>query len=504
MKISLLSLKVTGTKLTNKDAPDGNYIDMGGNVNSIDRKVLYHLSVDRSFSYVCADVKKRESFLSVISELTCDKNEIEYRQDIIRDFQKNPGSFERLAALYERFEELRLSQKALRKNEYLLNANKADTAFASKNILQAQAVCLKRALLFVKKFGELLSVCNLRSAGLINFSSACREICENPEFQNLLGFCGRYEQFSVNDFLDFKFSLNEHGHIEEYALIDHGYIYVSDPELKKKGLPFFKKSEVNYRCERVFPGKNDFYEGLLITALSDISGLFASLSEQIFDKFSAVYRELEFYFVALKYIEALVQKNIPYCFPEITADRNVKVKSLYDLYLLMSTDNPGKIIPNDFCLSDSYNSVIVYGDNGSGKTSFLRSVGTMQILGQAGLPVPCECAKICLYSQIASQFSEAEKEFCGGNEAGRFEQETRELAALADELSDGAFLLLNETFQSTAYEEGAQGLYNILEYFSDCNIRCVLVTHLRELEKMSDKDKCLLLYIENGHVIIKM
>ena len=58
MKISLLSLKAHGTELNNTGAPDGNYIDRGSNVNSIDRKILYHLSVDRSFSYVCADVKK--------------------------------------------------------------------------------------------------------------------------------------------------------------------------------------------------------------------------------------------------------------------------------------------------------------------------------------------------------------------------------------------------------------------------------------------------------------
>ena len=56
----------------------------------ISERILYHLSLDRSFSHICADVKKRNHFLSVISDLTDDKNEILHRQEILRDFENNP------------------------------------------------------------------------------------------------------------------------------------------------------------------------------------------------------------------------------------------------------------------------------------------------------------------------------------------------------------------------------------------------------------------------------
>ena len=71
-----------------------------------------------------------------------------------------------------------------------------------------------------------------------------------------------------------------------------------------------------------------------------------------------------------------------------------------------------------------------------------------------------------MFSQLATQFSESEKEFCEVNDAGRFEQEARELAAMVNNLKEGSLVYLNETFQSTAYAEGAEGLYPLAFFFS--------------------------------------
>ena len=168
----------------------------------------------------------------------------------------------------------------------------------------------------------------------------------------------------------------------------------------------------------------------------------------------------------------------------------------------MSKPNPSDVIPNDFKLGESNGGVLVFGNNGSGKTVYLRSVGTMQVLAQAGLPIPCESAEIALFSQLATQFSEAEKEFCEGNDAGRFEQEVRELAAMVDTLKKGSLVFLNETFQSTAYAEGAEGLYHLLKHFSALNIRWILVSHLRQIEEMFENNEATVLHTTEGYKIV--
>jgi len=462
-------------------------------------RLIYHLSLDRAFSYICADVKKREFFLSVISNITDDKNEILYRQEILKDFENNPSLLEQLSSLSVRFGQLCLSQKHTEKDENVLSANSTYSSAAAKNILQTRAVALKRALLFVKAYGELLDKFEFKSKGLEKLNTACKDIYEKTEFSRLITFCSKYENFSENGFLDFKFSLDENGRIEKYELIDHGYIHVTDPEVKSRSFPFFKKSEQEtYPCARVNLTGDEFFENLAASSFSDISNLFCDIAEQIFEYFGELERELTFYDVALKYINALNEKQVPICYPIFSENRSITVKKLYDLYLLMSKLGHD-VVPNDFVLNE--NGLLLFGNNGSGKTVYLRSVGTMQILAQAGLPVPCEYAETTVFSQIATQFSEAEKEFCEGNDAGRFEQEVRELAEMVDTLKEGALVFLNETFQSTAYTEGAEGLYNLLKYFSELDIRWILVSHLRQIEKMFDAEKVTVLHTSEGYNI---
>ena len=72
--------------------------DRNNSAEPIQSRILYHLSLDRSFSNICADVKKRERFLYVVSDLTNDKNEILYRQAVVKDFKNNPALLEQLAS----------------------------------------------------------------------------------------------------------------------------------------------------------------------------------------------------------------------------------------------------------------------------------------------------------------------------------------------------------------------------------------------------------------------
>ena len=125
--------------------------------------------------------------------------------------------------------------------------------------------------------------------------------------------------------------------------------------------------------------------------------------------------------------------------------------------------------------------ILITGENNSGKTVYLRSVGMAQLLFQAGLPVPCESARMRILCAVHTCYAAAEKEFVSGNDAGSFEQEVRVLSQLAERIQPNSLLLLNEVFQTTAYSEGAEGLYHILNYFMRHGVNFIAVTHLKEL-----------------------
>ena len=137
-----------------------------------------------------------------------------------------------------------------------------------------------------------------------------------------------------------------------------------------------------------------------------------------------------------------------------------------------------EIIPNDLDLSADTDGMIVRGGNGTGKTVFLRSVGTAQLLAQAGLPVCADSARVAIRSGVYTHFSSAEEDFIAGDTAGRFEGEVRAVSAIIDVLTPGSLLLLNETFQTTSYAEGAEAMAGILSILPALGTKYIFVTHL--------------------------
>lgn len=452
-------------------------------VYCLPENTLYHLSLDRSFIYICPDTVKREYFLKTVSSMPCDAATVLYRQDILRDFQDNDGLIDLLKSLFDRFAALEEGRRKTKHDSIRLKSQGLDSLATARNRLQSSALCLKRALLFVKSIAELLSSADIRSEGLLLLRDGCRKHCGGAAFEELLSLCTRFENFSTAGNLDIRVTLDGDGRITASRWIEHRYVHITDPDIKKKGFPLFRKQdETEYPCERLYIKPQDHYEQLTVAALSEIAAVFAHLSTQLFESYLTVGSELVFYCVALMYTGKLSEKGIGTVFPEIGAAGGTDVRGLYDLFLAMSAPDTGRVVPNDVIIRKDAGGILLFGENGSGKTVFLRSAGTMQLLAQAGLPVPAKSAVISVRRQIVTQFSEAEKEFCQGNDAGRFEQEVRELAAMVDSLKPGALVFLNETFQSTAYDEGAAGLAELLRYLRECGIEWMLVTHLRRLE----------------------
>lgn len=55
------------------------------------------------------------------------------------------------------------------------------------------------------------------------------------------------------------------------------------------------------------------------------------------------------------------------------------------------------------------------------------------------------------------------------------------IAKIVDEAPPGSLVILNETFQSTSYDEGASCLGAILRYFSDVGVSYMAATHMMQL-----------------------
>lgn len=159
---------------------------------------------------------------------------------------------------------------------------------------------------------------------------------------------------------------------------------------------------------------------------------------------------------------------------------------LYDLHLLLEGMPIDSITRNDVSIEGCYGTLI-RGANSTGKTCTIRSIGAAILFAQVGLPVCADEAEISIRDAIFCQFSSAEKDFDASDAAGRFEGEVKEVAAIVNVATPWSLILFNETFQTTAYSEGAEGMKGILDYLPHLGCRYIFVTHMPIFDKMTDE-----------------
>ncbi len=219
---------------------------------------------------------------------------------------------------------------------------------------------------------------------------------------------------------------------------------------------------------------------LLAAATEDIDRALTAVTDSIYSMLHGLGAELRFYEGALALMDSVRAGSLPLVYPEIT-ESDCRCTALRDMYLLCEGKSGDGIIPNDLELSGDIYGMIVRGGNGTGKTVFLRSVGTAQLIAQAGLPVCADSARVAIRRGVYTHFSSAEEDFTADDTAGRFEGEVRAVSAIMDVLTDGSLLLLNETFQTTAYAEGADAMAGILSVLPELGTKYIFVTHLGDI-----------------------
>ena len=480
--------------ITTKGALNSNEPNLG----RIGVRTLYHLSLDKTFAAICEDDVPRQVFLKVLAMPTTDPAVITYRQQLLQAMAAKPAFFPELQDLYGRFRGLRDSHD--RERQAMMRQIHNSTAGASaqtlKNLLQANALTLMRCLAFVRNISDLLGDFRIggddcKSAALKRLYRETTEISKSAAFDRLTALCKRFDDMGIDAVYDFAAELGETGQIELCRMIEHKYLKIVDPDFQPRRLWFSRRVEQQEdtgSCVRIHMIEDTTYDKLMSVPLQLLAEQLDTLSDQLFDRFCYIADELAFYDAALRYLRSMEARDIRVTYPAVSEGLDYDISGLRDLALIMEEARTEPVIPNNIG-GNSLRGMIVFGENNSGKTVFLRSLGTAQLLAQSGLPIPADGAKMPICTQIMTQFSEAEKEFERGNDAGRFEQEVRELASVIDDLDPGALILLNETFQTTAYDEGAEGLYHILNYFSAQKIRFLLVSHLHQLEGRFTSDE---------------
>jgi len=233
------------------------------------------------------------------------------------------------------------------------------------------------------------------------------------------------------------------------------------------------------------------FEGIIIDKLQQIHPEFFHELEAFHAKyenydmkvFIQMAEDMMFYISFIRFMKKLKKKGFKFTNPDICEELNkTEVHGAYDLTLAVKLAKEGRdyrgITCNDYLFDDENRFFILTGPNQGGKTTFLRSIGIIQVLAQAGCPVPAEFARISLTDHIFTHFTTAETV---KDKNGRFADEMKRLGEILHKATSKSMILLNETFAGTRRDAAVEIACRII--FSILNKGCHggYVTHFYEM-----------------------
>lgn len=437
------------------------------------------LLLGETMKTICSDAHKAAVFTEIIDSPLELGEDIEYRREIVADLESDPALARRLKTVFARYDRMRGDWAETRGAAVLTPPDDADpeaSLEAAWSALRRMAVFPAALSSFIGEIREITSSGGIRSGGLHMLNARCSELSD-----------GELKALSEAAEL-FRFSSPETHEPEITAFFDPlpfdgGYSGVRICGLKeivekKRGLSAVLQKKPKKGVLSSDGEVTGEATALAALAAYDLGTLFASRIGAIYDEFFGISEEMCFYECALEYLGHLKEKGAGYCLPDPEEEGVTLIRGLYDLRLTALGETP---VPSDAAISADSPGLLIRGENGSGKTTFLRALGTAQLLFQAGLPIPAGSAAMSVCSGVFTHFASAEEDFRAGDRAGRFEGEARAVSAIADRLRPGSLLLMNETFQTTSYEDGTRLMRDILGVFGEVGVKYVLVTHLTDL-----------------------
>lgn len=465
------------------------------------KQVLKDLQLDRTIALFCPEAWIREPFLDVLTMPVTRADDARFRYSVGKTFCNHPQLLETLTHIFRRLAQSKQAWDSDRSHLFahrrnnpselsIQQRNQKDMLALTCTYLRIAAGCLREVSEAIDGFPDCRGV-------LAGMNNACRAVWYGKDA--LYDFCDRMRAHGDEAFrYRLDLTLTEELRTAGYVLADFTYAYTArEKAVMEKKQPLWKKLMNREREKKAEKDENEsaeVVEGKTIpggeaamenvtAAVAETDRLLSALLRAIFDRFSAIEDELAFYTGVSRIVARLADRGVPYTIPEIhdAADGVLDITALYDMLLVAESAHIDTVVPNDLHLSGQARGMLITGENNSGKTVYLRSVGTAVLFAGCGVPIPARAASVSLRGRIMTQFAKAEGALVTGNAAGRFEEEVIEVAALIDRLAPNALVLLNETFQTTAYAEGAAGMLPILRYIASRGGTYLFVTHLTAL-----------------------
>ncbi|MBE6609688.1 MAG: hypothetical protein E7634_03350 [Ruminococcaceae bacterium] len=446
------------------------------------KEAIYNLNIDRMAEGACKNKKCTDYFLSVLARPATSTENIAYRAEILRDFIRYPDLLSSLVQLFKSYNNLSFETEEMTKEifRYGMPASVSGLMDCTYEELYINAHYARNVIAYFSEIYELFAGYDVKSAGLLAIKDFCVQCNESKCISAVENAA---ELFRSENPESYRFAVKT----EFDAAMSAIRCTLADIEdvtakEKKNILSIFKKKDAIPSVWDIGSSAADSAATAVTYAIGDLSMLFSDIANGIYSVCYGLSEELQFYYTAIEIEKRIRALGMKYCFPQVFEKEAdcLEACGIYDMLLFNEGKRYESIVTNDVALTRK--GIIAMGDNNCGKTSFLRAVGSAILFAQNGLFVCADSMNVSVRSGIFSHFSSEEKDFTDSSDAaGRFEGEVIDIARIVNALTPYSLVLLNETFQTTAYREGALGMKEILDVFPEIKVKYIFVTHMKAI-----------------------
>ncbi|MGL5872605.1 MAG: DNA mismatch repair protein MutS [Xenococcaceae cyanobacterium] len=292
-----------------------------------------------------------------------------------------------------------------------------------------------------------------------------------------------------------------------------GY-YLSLPRSKADHAPDnYERKQTLTNEERYITSELKERETRILTAKDDLNNLEYEIFDSLRAEVAEVAQEIRQVAKAVAAIDVLaglaeiaIYQN--YCRPEIVECREIKIvdgrhpvveQTLgYNFFVANSTElgNREQGIGNRE-LENNPDLIILTGPNASGKSCYLRQVGLIQLMAQAGSFVPATSAKLAICDRIFTRVGAVDDLATGQS---TFMVEMNETANILNHATPKSLVLLDEIGRGTATFDGLSIAWAVAEYLAtEIKARTIFATHYHELNELAS----ILPNVSNYQVTVK-
>lgn len=412
------------------------------------------------------------------------KEEIVYRQEILRDCMEN---MEFMESLYEISKDMTFRWEALGKQQL----DKPGSREKKANLLSR----IEILHLFVNTLTGIKALCRrydtLRSPGLTAFCRRLEEEFGEEQEERIRGilsdiifYCDGQQEYSLKGSDSRKESISRmvlDCSVEEGMKL--GRIRLEEVSTitrklrKRRGeMTFREKVMTAFAQEPTLILKN-------VDLLEDLKQLNEQITVYIMDSFRPLMEDLKSFFEELYDQTAFYQaccnlftrcrhSHIHLCFPEAGGREQLHFQGLMEF--CMAVYRGQKPVGND-CDGDGKKLLVVTGANQGGKSTFLRSIGIAQVMMQCGMPVCAEAYTSGIFPHLFTHFTRRED---SAMNSGRLDEELGRIDGIIRHLGEGSMVLLNESFATTTEEEGSEIADDVIRAMVEAGVKVLTVTHL--------------------------